>query len=1373
MAFYNPGKNEDIHQGFLSVLGNDDASSPKGFYAATHQKKASSTDLESIDDLLKLAKEKGLLDEAMENEVMTPKLSAIERLVSGLGALNPAEAISRQMEGTQNFMMAYPETVVQSVASALTGNDYGEQTKKRYFADVARNMGIENNIAVGGIGLVGDILLDPSTYFGGAIMRAGVGVVKVATKAAAKAGIGAVEKASPLAAEKLIEAGKNIKEATGELFIEGWGSTTGLRETMVKRLGTAGRIMNGLMESNMKRLGSGVLNADQMDEFAYSLLSGKNAELKFVEETNENLIETFNKAYPNAKFPLKDAEGAIRRMENLAASAPKTIERLTELRQRLAMPELAEDIYGLKGTIAEIKEQIAAITPKAEGAAVTKAQKSLMAGIATDEQQNAALLSAMSTDKMADLAQIAKLKAQLEAMEKGVIDPILGQVKKQIVTDSARYSADDIIKLAMRGMDPKLAIRDKIAELDMAIRQVTNDMFKKQSMLENILGARSIAKDEIREAFKTGDFSLLPEKLVNALKPAIKAAGFMSIKVADNFSIKGEEIGKSMSESVSPFFKSHGLTEYATDDYNKFKTAISVDKTTGYAIKPDGELVSVFNSGVKGQGEASVVEAIENGATKLDAFGPLKSYYERFGFKEKSRLKWDDQYAPEGWDYAKNGRPDIVFMELEKNGNKEWEAIRRKWSDAGQNAPVYERNFRPVGKGNRRIGGQSANGREEILAGTSGTSLKIGAISEDATVEAALLAQIRRNADNARKLGIDDPFQMYFPSLSKDNLVKTFNKLRPLGLFNEGWRKQYRGLLKDEELIRNPAQAFYKIESEGYLNQYNRKIMDEVVTDFGLPKSAFKNEMAAKAEGYRMLKTKGQFGEEIGWLKNADWSLVSGQINGSFGAIDALAKATGFDALTSLFKRFVTGPFAPFHIRNWVSGKIQNFEVIGKAALDPDTIAIGSRVAARMASGSFRGVYGKTVSGEVMVTGKAARRLKSFGKETATLGGKEYYLDDIGNAVEDRFGGSSQFIADAEAVLNDANLLQDGAVFAKERMKDFGKQIKSVKGIPGAVLGANTPHFRAARVVGNFIEMQQKTEMVVAALKKGYDMEGALKLAEKAGFDYRNLSQFESHIMRRIVPFYTYNRKNIELQLKTLGENPQRINQIIRAIDNAQNLFWKQDMTDQEKKNLPAYLREYINMPVGRSDEGVLQFVRTFGTPIEAFTENFRMAAEGKGSFERSFLAQVSRVNPYLKVPIEIGFGTDSFRMKDIKDVYTAKEYQDAPQPIKDFLRLDEVKKKSATGQEYTQYVADPDRLHVMRSLFTSRGFTYFNNIYNGDAPALFRILDATTGIKSTEVDTIRQEGYTTREKEEALGDLLRRHGIVGEFNKLFIPKNQ
>lgn len=107
------------------------------------------------------------------------------------------------------------------------------------------------------------------------------------------------------------------------------------------------------------------------------------------------------------------------------------------------------------------------------------------------------------------------------------------------------------------------------------------------------------------------------------------------------------------------------ITDYSLDDYKKFTTYLAPDGKSGYAIKPDGELISVFSK-EKGRGKELVKSAVESGAKKLDAFdigGKLPKLYGKY-FDEVGRLPFDDKYAPKDWNYKTLGRPDVVDMKV-------------------------------------------------------------------------------------------------------------------------------------------------------------------------------------------------------------------------------------------------------------------------------------------------------------------------------------------------------------------------------------------------------------------------------------------------------------------------------------------------------------------------------------------------------------------------------------------------------------------------------------------------------------------------------------------------------------------------------------
>ena len=99
-----------------------------------------SSDLSSLEGLRSFAEQEGLGEQAAAIVDEVPKLSLLQRLGKGLGALNPAEALlTTAEEGLGAGVKKYVTGVAKGVASAITGTDYEGQ--RRYFADVAEKWG--------------------------------------------------------------------------------------------------------------------------------------------------------------------------------------------------------------------------------------------------------------------------------------------------------------------------------------------------------------------------------------------------------------------------------------------------------------------------------------------------------------------------------------------------------------------------------------------------------------------------------------------------------------------------------------------------------------------------------------------------------------------------------------------------------------------------------------------------------------------------------------------------------------------------------------------------------------------------------------------------------------------------------------------------------------------------------------------------------------------------------------------------------------------------------------------------------------------------------------------------------------------------------
>lgn len=108
------------------------------------------------------------------------------------------------------------------------------------------------------------------------------------------------------------------------------------------------------------------------------------------------------------------------------------------------------------------------------------------------------------------------------------------------------------------------------------------------------------------------------------------------------------------------------VTAYDRDDYKPHKKFLLPYGAAGCAVTPEGDIISVFkdpNSNVKGASHHLLLRAIAAGGKTLDCFdGFLPRMYAQYGFIPVVKLKFDREYAPEGWNYERDGEPDVVFF---------------------------------------------------------------------------------------------------------------------------------------------------------------------------------------------------------------------------------------------------------------------------------------------------------------------------------------------------------------------------------------------------------------------------------------------------------------------------------------------------------------------------------------------------------------------------------------------------------------------------------------------------------------------------------------------------------------------------------------
>ena len=113
------------------------------------------------------------------------------------------------------------------------------------------------------------------------------------------------------------------------------------------------------------------------------------------------------------------------------------------------------------------------------------------------------------------------------------------------------------------------------------------------------------------------------------------------------------------------------VTLHNIKDYDSCKSVFLLyDNSAGVAVEEDGNIISVFSDRThKGVLKYLIAKALEVGGNKLDCFGSegLRNLYLSRGFIPISRTKFNCNFAPEDWNYFRDGEPDIIFWVYDRS----------------------------------------------------------------------------------------------------------------------------------------------------------------------------------------------------------------------------------------------------------------------------------------------------------------------------------------------------------------------------------------------------------------------------------------------------------------------------------------------------------------------------------------------------------------------------------------------------------------------------------------------------------------------------------------------------------------------------------
>lgn len=459
-----------------------------------------------------------------------------------------------------------------------------------------------------------------------------------------------------------------------------------------------------------------------------------------------------------------------------------------------------------------------------------------------------------------------------------------------------------------------------------------------------------------------------------------------------------------------------------------------------------------------------------------------------------------------------------------------------------------------------------------------------------------------------------------------------------------------------------------------------------------------------------------------------------------------------FDKLQNIYKASVTSVFPAFNGRNAISNVFQNFLDIGYQSVNPKMHFQSIKLL-------FWNEKAKQLAKIAEGTGDEAVKAK---KLLAKLLSKKVAKDRFGDWWT--FGELRQLIKNNRVAFGSEFLgFMDIDIPLSEKIGKLSKTSLAKKVAKKTLpISQEFIPFKVGRRVANLIEEQARLVNFLANLEKTGDPVLAAKRVKMFLFDYRNLTPFEKNVLRRLIPFYTWTRKNLELQVRALLTVPGRVaieTKLLKTLGDV--ISGNAQLTKKEEELLPSWIKSGIGILAKKNGE-TLTILGSLQTPFEQPFQFFQ-ANQLLGS-----------ISPLIKLPIELATGYSWFYGKPLSEITNAAAFVHAPQAVKNFIGFRKLVWTDQRGKQHVWYISlNPERMYLLMNLPpTSRVFSSLKQIENVDLDTGYKVLQQLTGVRPYKFDLERIQRQKEKEAERKLVDLLERVGVVYRLEKPIVRKN-
>lgn len=452
----------------------------------------------------------------------------------------------------------------------------------------------------------------------------------------------------------------------------------------------------------------------------------------------------------------------------------------------------------------------------------------------------------------------------------------------------------------------------------------------------------------------------------------------------------------------------------------------------------------------------------------------------------------------------------------------------------------------------------------------------------------------------------------------------------------------------------------------------------------------------------------------------------------------------GWDSFTNAFRKLAYSAWLPSHVRNLASSELQTATQTGPHLQQ----GLAKRLLAGEANAAeLAGLPGVTAG----MTDQAAREAAMREAYThAKVGSPVGFEADIAGAhagtgsITPPTPGTVPWMPYMGVPNYLAGIGETGKQIWNKARDPFGA------GNPIEMAGVgwgvkDFPALEAGHAMGRQTEDMVRLGQYMDLVKKGYAPAEAGKEVLRTQFDYSKLTGGERNVMRKAMPFYTYMRNNLPLQLETAATRPGVTSSQLRTV------------AGDHSEPLPEHLASGVAIPTGSEHDGNRQYISQLGIPLEEAFERLKIhPGDPLGSVRDTALAYMGGLNPLIKGPLEHLFDTQFFSGRKLSDLRPQGAVGGLGKLIDPESRHPDILNAVAQGlanTPATRFLTMVDKLQDPRK---------------GIVPKALNLL---TGVRVSDVDMEKTRAIETR---RALEELLKGNPAISQYTNLYVkPEDQ